>query len=265
MLLLKIVVQDLGIKHHHIIEFSIEEGMDAIRDVIYHLESYDITTIRASVPQYLMAKYISTKTDIKVLYSGEGSDEIFAGYQYSKSAPSAEALYEDGKRLISELYLYDNLRTDRTTAAWGLEVRIPFLDKKFLSYAMSINPEYKVCNADIIEKNIIRETFQGYLPQQILYRRKEAFSDAVSSKEISWYKSLATIIGGIITDDQLESAKVQYTHNTPMTKEALYYRNIFSEFYPGRDFLIPHYWMPKWQEPGLNDPSATVLQCHKVD
>lgn len=260
----RVVARHLNITNHHIVTFTVDEGFNVLKDVIYHLESYDITTVRASTPQYLLAKYIKENTDIKVLYSGEGSDEIFAGYQYSKMAPSIKALHEDGKRLLNELHFYDNLRTDRTTAAWGLEVRVPFLDKEFVQYSMSINPEFKMCN-NKMEKSVLREAFANstMLPLEILYRRKEAFSDAVSSKEISWYKTLVSKINELVTDADLENAKYRYKINTPKTKEALYYRNCFVEMYPDRDNLIPHYWMPQWQTTELYDPSATVLACHE--
>jgi asparagine synthase (glutamine-hydrolysing) len=252
-------------ERHHIVNMTVEEGMMAIHDVIYHLESYDITTIRASTPQYLLAKYISKNTDIKVLYSGEGADELLAGYQYSKSAPTVEELHNDTLRLLDELYLFDNLRTDRTTAAWGLEVRVPFLDKEFTSYVLSIDPKYRKPSLEIMEKTLMRDCFRGdYLPEEILYRRKEAFSDAVSSKDKSWYKTLSGYIEKIISDEELLNAKSKYLHNPPLTKEALYYRNIFQELYPNRDKLISHYWMPKWQG-DITDPSATVLKCHKGD
>jgi asparagine synthase (glutamine-hydrolysing) len=252
--------------NHHIVNFTVEEGLSAIRDVIYHLESYDITTIRASTPQYLLAKYIRTNTDIKVLYSGEGSDELFGGYQYSKLAPSDMDLHWDTVRLLNELYLYDNLRTDRTTAAWGLEVRIPFLDKKFTQYILDLDPSLKRSSMELMEKMLLRESFKNnsYLPDEILYRPKEAFSDAVSSKEVSWYKTLSTYIDIAVSDEEFALSSIKYPYNTPQTKEALYYRNIFTELYPidNIDKIIPHYWLPKWQG-DISDPSATVLKCYQ--
>lgn len=258
----KKVAKFLNNSNHHIVTFTVDEGANAIEQVIEQLESYDVTTVRASTPQYLLAKYISTKTDIVVIYSGEGSDELNAGYQYSKRAPNAQELLYDGKSLLSELYMFDNLRTDRTTAAWGLEVRVPFLDKEFVNYILSVNPEFKSCDANTIEKKLLRDAFVGWLPDEILYRPKEAFSDAVSSKEVSWYKSLQAKINEVTTDDDLLNHK--YTFNPPQTKEALYYRNIFNKYYFGRDHVISKLWMPKWQTETLTDPSATVLSCYSV-
>jgi len=262
----KTVAEYIGcpLSQHHIVTFTIEEGFAALRDVIYACESYDITTIRASTPQFLLSKYITEKTDVRVLLSGEGSDELFAGYQYSKLAPNANALQEDTERLLQELYLFDNLRTDRTTAAHGLEVRVPFLDKQFTKYVRGIHPKYKLCK-DRMEKYILRESFEytGILPKEILWRTKEAFSDAVSSKEVSWYDSLRALIGKVVSDEEFENHN--YTFNPPPTKEAYYYRKIFTELFgEDREGLIPYYWMPRWVE-GASDPSARVLSCYSSD
>jgi asparagine synthase (glutamine-hydrolysing) len=259
---------------HHIVEFTVDEGFDAIEDVIFHLESYDITTIRASTPQYLLSKYISQKTDVRVIYSGEGADELFAGYQYSKTAPTHTDLYYDTARLLGELHFYDNLRTDRTTAAFGLEVRVPFLDKNLVKYVMSLPPAYRECN-NRMEKTLLRNAFNvndllcdnrpnfKYLPDEILWRKKEAFSDAVSSKNISWYGSVQQRIDKIISDSEFKKEKVIYEPQPP-TKEALYYRRIYEKMYGGVN-AIPGYWMPKWQKQKIMDPSATVLDCHEGD
>lgn len=246
---------------HHIVNFMVEDGFNALCEVIYHLESYDITTIRASVPQYLLSKYISKNTDIKVLYSGEGADEVQAGYLYSKFAPDENALEKDLKRLVEELYMFDNLRVDRTTAAFGLEVRIPFLDTKFVNYMFSI-PMHLKTHTDKIEKQLIRDAFkyEDLLPDEVLYRKKAAFSDAVSSASESWYKTLSKkYIEVHISDDEFLELSKNYLHNKPPTKEALYYRIIFDELFEGRDKVIEHYWMPSWCDTN-GDPSATVLK-----
>jgi len=255
----KKVVKFLGIEHnHHVVPFSIQAGIENIPNVIRATETYDITTIRASTPQYLMAKYISEKTDIKVILSGEGSDEIHGSYRYFRNAPSEEAFHQETIRLLSELYLFDNLRTDRTMAAHGLEVRVPFLDHAYVLYIMRIKPSHLMYNSNQMEKQIIRDAFKGYLPDEILYRSKEAFSDAVSSPEENWYKSI-----------QLEAKKFEtelnlatYEHNPPQTLDAKYFRKIFEEIYPGRSRVIPHYWLPKFQNVQVLDPSATVLGCY---
>jgi asparagine synthase (glutamine-hydrolysing) len=258
----KKVVKFLGLKNHHIITFTVQEGFEVLEEVINTLESYDVTTIRASVPQYLMSKYISQKTDIKVILSGEGSDELFAGYRYNRNAPSAHALYADGLRLLEELYMFDNLRTDRTTAKWGLEVRVPFLDNAFIDYVLSTDATLRL-HTGTMEKLLLRDSFKdGYLPDDILYRPKEAFSDAVSTKDVSWYKSLQNIIDKELSDDEFNREKITYQHNPPMTKEALYYRRIFNKYFPEGDHFINHYWFPKWVDKDLVDPSATALKCY---
>ena len=179
-------------------------------------------------------------------------------------APSEKELEDDIRRLINELYYFDNLRVDRTTSAWGLEVRIPFLDSDLVDYVLQIPTKYKKCDYGRIEKKILRDAFQNdaLLPEEILYRNKEAFSDAVSSNEESWYKALVkNYIEPLIDDKEFERRNVLYPINTPQTKEAFYYRSIFAESYPDRDNVIPHYWMPNWVD-CKNDPSATVLECH---
>lgn len=255
----KKVVKYLGITQHHIVPFTIEEGINIIPEVIKCIESYDITTIRASTPQLIMAKYINKQTNIKVILSGEGSDEIHGSYRYFRNAPNAIEFRKECLRLLEELYLYDNLRTDRTMASQGLEVRIPFLDYEYVEFIKKIDPALLMYKIDNMEKKILRDSFKGFLPEEILYRSKEAFSDAVSSKDINWYKSIASLANTIISDDELINNPFEI--NKPQTKEALYYRRIFSDFYPNRDNIIPHYWLPKWSGE-IIDPSATILNCY---
>lgn len=256
----KVVTKYLGIKNHHIINFDIDTGICYIPEVIKQIESYDITTIRASTPQYIMAKYISENTNIKVLLSGEGSDEIHGSYRYFRDAPNTEEFHLESIRLLKELYMFDNLRTDRTMSGNGLEVRVPFLDFDYVNFIMNINPEILMYTDKQIEKQIIRDSFIGYLPNEILYRSKEAFSDAVSSTEKNWFKSIQQLASETITESDILNSK--YEFNKPKTSEALYFRNIFEEFYPNRCKLIDHYWLPKFQKEEIHDPSATILKCY---
>jgi len=256
----KRVVEYLGIKNHHIVNFTIEDGLNALEEVIKVTETYDTTTVRASTPQYLLASYIKEKTDIRVVLSGEGSDEIYGGYRYFRDAPSFHEFDKERRRLITDLYMFDNLRTDRTVASNGIEVRAPFLDFEHVNYLMSVNSELLMSSKSCIEKKLLRDSFKGYLPTDVLYRSKEAFSDAVSSKDINWYKSVGNKAESLITDDEFKTE--EYEHNQPMTKEALYYRRIFDKIYPGRDKLIEYYWLPKFQKEIVHDPSATILDCY---
>ncbi len=256
----KVVTEYLGIKNHHIIPFDIETGINTIPEVIKQIESYDITTIRASTPQYIMAKYISTNTDIKVLLSGEGSDEIHGSYRYFRDAPNIEQFHLESIRLLRELYMFDNLRTDRTMSGNGLEVRVPFLDFDYVNFIMNIDPTKLMFTSKQMEKQIIRDSFIGYLPNEILYRSKEAFSDAVSSTEKNWFKSIQKLASKTISETDVLGSK--FVINKPKTSEALYFRRIFDEFYPDCCNLIDHYWLPRFQKEDINDPSATVLQCY---
>ncbi|AYV85840.1 MAG: glutamine-dependent asparagine synthetase [Satyrvirus sp.] len=256
----KEVVSFLGIKKHHVILFDVEKGFRKLSDVIEAIESYDVTTIRASTPQYMMAKYIKENTDIRVLLSGEGSDEIHGSYRYFRDAPCKENFYLETIRLLKDLYMFDNLRTDRTMAAFGLEVRVPFLDYDYVNLITGMDPELLMYKHNRMEKKIIRDSFKGYLPDQILYRPKEAFSDAVSSNEVNWAKYIQKISNEVISDEELINSP--FIINRPMTKDALYFRRIFSTLYPGRDNVIPYYWLPKFQSEEVLDPSATVLKCY---
>ncbi|ANB50522.1 glutamine-dependent asparagine synthetase [Powai lake megavirus] len=253
----KKVVEYLGITQHHIVPFSVQKGIEIIPEVINTIETYDITTIRASTPQYIMAKYIHDHTNIRVLLSGEGSDEIHGSYKYMRFAPNEYDFHWETIRLLRELCYFDNKRTDRTMADNGLEVRVPFLDFEYVEYITSIDPKLLMYRQDYLEKKIIRDAFINYLPNEILYRPKEAFSDAVSSKEMNWYKNIQKIADATISDNDLLNNK--FTHNKPEIKEALYYRNIFNDIYNNRDNILPHYWLPRFQTQKISDPSATVL------
>ncbi len=213
---------------HHEINFTVQEGLDAIRDVIYHLETYDVTTIRASTPMYLLARVIKSM-GIKMVLSGEGSDEIFGGYLYFHKAPDAKAFHEECVRKLSKLHLYDCLRANKSLAAWGIEGRVPFLDKEFMDVAMRLNPEEKMAKNGRMEKYILRKTFEGLLPDSILWRQKEQFSDGVG---YGWINSLKELTSTSVTDEQMAQAKYRFPVHTPRSKEEYFYRNIFSEHFP---------------------------------
>ncbi|XWV26463.1 glutamine-dependent asparagine synthetase [Tupanvirus soda lake] len=256
----KKVVQFIGIKNHHIIPFSVEEGLHDLPKVIKVLGSYDITTIRASTPQYIMAQYISRKTGVKVLLSGEGSDEIHGSYRYFRDAPDVFKFHAETIRLLEELYLFDNKRTDRTMAGNGLEVRVPFLDFDYVEFITRINPYLLMYRTDFMEKQIIRDSFKNYLPDEILYRSKEAFSDAVSNSETNWASAIQIVASKEISDEELIAN--EFSINKPRTKDALYFRRIFNNIYPDRDNVLPHYWLPQFQNEEVLDPSARVLKCY---
>ncbi len=213
---------------HHEFHFTIQEGLDALYDVIYHLETYDVTTVRASTPMYLMARKIRAM-GIKMVLSGEGADEVFGGYLYFHKAPNAELFHEETVRKISRLHLFDCLRANKSMAAWGIEARVPFLDKEFLDVAMSINPTDKMAGKGRMEKHILREIFSEYLPEKIVWRQKEQFSDGVG---YSWIDTLKETADKEISDQQMKTANFKFPINTPTTKEAYYYRQIFTEHFP---------------------------------
>jgi asparagine synthase (glutamine-hydrolysing) len=213
---------------HHEIHFTIQEGLDAIRDVIYHIETYDVTTVRASTPMYLMARVIKSM-GVKMVLSGEGADEIFGGYLYFHKAPDAKAFHEETIRKLSKLHLYDCLRANKSLAAWGVEGRVPFLDKEFMDVAMRLNPEDKMAKEGRMEKWVVRKAFEDYLPESVAWRQKEQFSDGVG---YSWIDTLKEVTSNNVSDEQLANAKYRFPINTPMTKEEYYYRSIFSEHFP---------------------------------
>jgi len=222
------VADHIGTVHHEV-NFTIEEGLDALRDVIYHVETYDVTTIRASTPMYLLARVIKSM-GVKMVLSGEGADEIFGGYLYFHKAPNAEELHNETVRKLGKLHLYDCLRANKSLAAWGVEGRVPFLDKEFLDVAMRINPKDKMSGGGKIEKHLLRKAFEHLLPPEIAWRQKEQFSDGVG---YGWIDTLKKITGEKVTDEQLKTASFRFPVNTPRSKEEYYYRSLFSEAFPG--------------------------------
>ena len=222
----RIVADHIGTIHHEI-NFTVQEGIDAIRDVIYHLETYDITTIRASTPMYLIARAIKS-LGIKMVLSGEGADELFGGYLYFHKAPNAKEFHEETVRKLDKLHQYDCLRANKSLAAWGIEGRVPFLDKEFIDVAMNINPEDKMIKNGRIEKWVLREAFKDYLPESVLWRQKEQFSDGVG---YSWIDSLKDLVSKEVSDHDLENASKIFSINTPRNKEEYYYRSIFSDHF----------------------------------
>ncbi|WP_434931747.1 asparagine synthase B [Shewanella sp. HL-SH8] len=221
------VADAIGTIHHPIV-YTFQEGLDAIKEVIYHLETYDVTTIRSATPMYLMARKIKAM-GIKMVLSGEGADELFGGYLYFHKAPNAQAFHEELVRKLDKLHLFDCLRANKAMAAWGLEARVPFLDKEFMDVAMRINPEAKMSKDGRIEKHILRQAFEHKLPKEVAWRQKEQFSDGVG---YSWIDGLKEHAGKHVDDVQLANAKFRFPYNTPETKEAYFYRCFFEEFYP---------------------------------
>lgn len=223
----QIVADHIGTVHHEI-KFTIQEGLDAIKDVIYNLETYDITTIRASTPMYLMARVIKSM-GIKMVLSGEGADELFGGYLYFHKAPNDKEFHEETVRKLSKLHMYDCLRANKSLAAWGIEGRVPFLDKEFIDVAMRINPKDKMINGERMEKWVIRKAFEDMLPESVAWRQKEQFSDGVG---YSWIDTLKEVVNEKVSDEQLANAKFRFPLQTPTTKEEFYYRSIFEKHFP---------------------------------
>ncbi len=223
----RLVAEHIGTVHHEI-NYTIQEGLDAIRDVIYFIETYDVTTVRASTPMYLLARVIRSM-GIKMVLSGEGADEVFGGYLYFHKAPDAKAFHEETVRKLGKLYLYDCLRANKSLAAWGIEGRVPFLDKEFLDVAMGMNPVLKMCPDKTIEKKVVREAFADLLPEQVAWRQKEQFSDGVG---YSWIDTLKQITASAVSDEQMAHAAERFPINPPQNKEEYYYRSIFAEHFP---------------------------------
>ena len=263
----KLVADHIGTVHHEI-NYTIQEGLDAIRDVIYFIETYDVTTVRASTPMYLLARVIKSM-GIKMVLSGEGADEIFGGYLYFHKAPTAKDFHEETVRKLSKLHLYDCLRANKSLSAWGVEGRVPFLDKEFLDVAMRTNPEAKMCPGKTVEKKIVREAFADMLPEAVAWRQKEQFSDGVG---YSWIDTLKQITSDAVSDEQMAHAAERFPINPPKNKEEYYYRSIFAEHFPSDSAALS---VPSeasvacstaialdWDEAfkNLNDPSGRAVK-----
>jgi len=266
----QVVSDHIGTIHHEV-TFTIQEGLDAIRDVIYHLETYDVTTIRASTPMFLMARVIKSM-GIKMVISGEGADEIFGGYLYFHKAPNSEEFHKETVRKLKKLHQYDCLRANKSLAAWGIEGRVPFLDKEFLDVAMAINPIDKMVSDDKMEKWILRKAFEEILPEEIAWRQKEQFSDGVG---YSWIDKLKELVNKEVSDDLYSESKYKFPINPPLSKEEYYYRNIFHSFFnsDAAASSVPSEpsvacssetalkWDPSFQ--GKNDPSGRAIMSHE--
>ncbi len=262
----RLVADHIGTVHHEI-NYTIQEGLDALRDVIYFIETYDVTTVRASTPMYLLARVIKSM-GIKMVLSGEGADEIFGGYLYFHKAPSAREFHEETVRKLSKLYLYDCLRANKSLSAWGVEGRVPFLDKEFLDVAMRTDPAAKMCPGREIEKRIVREAFSDMLPEEIVWRQKEQFSDGVG---YSWIDTLKRITAERVSDEQMAHAAERFPINPPLNKEEYYYRSIFAEHFPSESAArsvpqeasvacstaIAREWDAAFKQ--LNDPSGRAV------
>ena len=250
--------------NHHQIEVSESDFLNAIETVIYNIESYDTTTVRASVGNYLVSKYISENSDCKVIFNGDGADEACCGYVYLKNAPTADALQKESEKLVKEIHYFDVLRSDRSISSNGLEARTPFLDKAFVKYYLSIPAELKSFNGiNRLEKHLLRKAFesQNLLPDEVLWRRKCAFSDGVSAKKKSWHHIIQTFVDAKISDDEFEQERKKINHCMPILKESYYYRKVFESHFGGHEELIPHFWMPNWTD--VIDPSARELDNYQ--
>ena len=263
------VADYLGTVHHEI-NYTVQEGLDALKDVIYHIETYDITTVRASTPMYLLARVIKSM-GIKMVLSGEGADEVFGGYLYFHKAPDARAFHEETVRKLDKLHLYDCLRANKSLLAWGVEGRVPFLDKEFLDVAMRLDPRAKMCPGNEMEKRILREAFSDMLPQSVLYRQKEQFSDGVG---YSWIDSLKALVETQVSDSEMAAAQERFPVNPPRNKEEYYYRSIFAEHFPSESAARSVPSVPsvacstaealQWDASfaGKNDPSGRAVGVH---
>ncbi len=260
------VADHIGTVHHEI-KFTIQEGLDAIKDVIYNLETYDTTTIRASTPMYLMARVIKSM-GIKMVLSGEGADELFGGYLYFHKAPNAKEFHQETVRKLDKLHMYDCLRANKSLAAWGIEGRVPFLDKEFMDVAMRINPQDKMINGERMEKWVVRKAFEDMLPNSVAWRQKEQFSDGVG---YSWIDTLKEIVNKEVSDEQMKNAHFRFPVQTPLNKEEFYYRTIFESHFPSEAAALCVPQEPsvacstkialEWDEAfkNLNDPSGRAV------
>lgn len=258
----RLVADYIGSNHHEVI-LDMKEIETRLPEIIRQLETWDTTTIRASVGMYFVSEYIRKNSKDVVIFSGEGSDELCQGYLYFHRQPVDTEGQKESFRLMNDLYMYDVLRADRTTAAHGLELRVPFLDKEFMKLISSLVPR-KVCPRKGIEKYLIRRSFQesGLLPDEILWRKKEAFSDGVSSEKDNWLNKIKTLTNELISDDEFEESKNYIKHSPPRTKEELYYRKIYNNYYKNHEW-IAYYWMPKWSGETI-DPSARTLNIYST-
>lgn len=261
---------------HHEFTYTVQEGLDAVADVIYHLETYDVTTVRASTPMYLLSRKIKS-TGVKMVLSGEGSDEVFGGYLYFHYAPNAPGFHQETVQRVRNLHTSDCLRANKSTMAWGLEARVPFLDKEFLQVAMDVRPEDKMCSKEVMEKSIIRRAFdvefpeagfteaeikQGpYLPHDVLWRQKEQFSDGVG---YSWIDSLKDWAGRSVSDQEMSEAKTRFPYNSPETKEACLYRRLFEQHFPQQACIESvARWVPRTDWGCSADPSGRAQKIHE--
>ena len=257
--------------HHTEVFFTPEEGLDTIKDVIWKTETWDTTTVRASVGQYIVSKYIGTKTDAKVVFVGEGPDEVCSSYLFNWYAPNGKELHETALQYVDNIHYFDSRRGDRCISGWGLEGRVPLLDPEFIKAYWTIPPEDRMPQSKGIEKWWLRKAFDGtnILPPEVLWRKKEAFSDGISSKEKSWFQMIQEYIEPLVSDEELKNAKEKYPHCTPQTKESYYYRKLFCEFFgETRQTVLPSYWQPKWSADGkvvtsYVDPSARTLTAYE--
>lgn len=250
----------IGSDHYQEIK-SDSDCLRAIEETIYKIESYDVTTVRASIYNYLLCKGIGGNVDCKVLFNGDGSDEIFGGYKYFKKCTDPYEFNRENIKLMKNIHFFDILRSDRSISSNGIEARSPFMDIAFVKYCMMIDPKLKMSH-DKLEKYILREAFKttDILPMEILFREKEAFSDGVSNEKRSWHKTIQTFIDRIITDENFNENATQYKYNTPLTKEAYFYRNLFEKYYPNHATVLPYCWMPNWTH--TTDPSARELETN---